>query len=435
MNLSSLSKAQLSLWVGVVFFAAGLVLSHTHFAAIWIDWSINGIAFFACVLSVFFMRQQKKAILQVTEVARVLAEGDSEARVIGITEKGEMGEFMNMFNRMADRSDAYVREAGAAMEAVSNNIYYRKVLTQGMVGQYRHGANVINDAINSIVSRVDQFKHVTNDFQSNVEVALNSLMSASGSLDDTADMMDKSAEQTSHQATTVAAAAEEATVNVQTVASATEELTASIREISEQSGRSSEIAEIATDHIRVTRDSMVGLVESAERIGEVIKLITEIANQTNLLALNATIEAERAGTAGRGFAVVASEVKNLSSQTAKASEDIVMQVSEIQKATQGAVDSFGNVETSIEEVRAISMSISGAVNQQASATEEISASVSQASAGTSEVTENIQSVSTTADETQGAASSVKTSAETLTTNVEMLADKIQIFLNEARRVA
>ncbi len=212
--------------------------------------------------------------------------------------------------------------------------------------------------------------------------------------------------QTVQRATNVAAAAEQASANVQTVASAAEELASSISEISRQVAQSAAIAGRAKSDAARTDGVVHALADGAQKIGEVVGLISSIAGQTNLLALNATIEAARAGDAGKGFAVVASEVKNLATQTAKATEDIGRQITQIQTATKEAVSAIQGIGSTIGEISEIAASIAAAVEEQGSATQEIARNVQQAAIGTQEVTSNITGVSDGAKDTGATAARV-----------------------------
>lgn len=248
----------------------------------------------------------------------------------------------------------------------------------------------------------------------------------------TAESMSATAEETSRQATTVAAAAEQATTNVQTVASASEEMSASINEINRQVAQSAEIAGKANEEAERTNSTVQGLANAAQKIGEVVDLISEIAEQTNLLALNATIEAARAGEAGKGFAVVASEVKNLANQTAKATEEIGVQVSEMQSVTDDAVGAIRTITETIGEINAIADTISTAVGEQGSATQEIAENTQQAAAGTQQVSGNITGVTQASGETGAAAQEVLTAADELSKQAENLNGEIEAFIKNVR---
>ena len=184
--------------------------------------------------------------------------------------------------------------------------------------------------------------------------------------------------------TSMAATAEETNKQASTVASASEELRASIQEIGRQVVQSTQIAGQAVTEAERSNSMIGGLREGAQKIGEVVNMIQDIAEQTNLLALNATIEAARAGEAGKGFAVVASEVKALATQTAKATEEIAQQVSEIQNATGTAVDAITAISKIINDINEISTSISSAVEEQGAATQEVAQNITGVSEASSE---------------------------------------------------
>ncbi len=275
-------------------------------------------------------------------------------------------------------------------------------------------------------------RDLANRFESSVGAVLKGVTSSSTELQATAQTMSTTAEETSRQSQAVAAASEQTTQNVQTVASATEELSASIREINSQVVESTRIVGLAVIQANDTNAKVLGLSEAAQKIGDVVRLINDIAGQTNLLALNATIEAARAGEAGKGFAVVASEVKTLATQTARATEEIATQVRSIQEATEGSAQAIQGISQTINRVSEISTTIASAVEQQGAATQEISRNVQQAAQGTQEVASNIVSVTQAAQETGAAASQVLASAGELSKSGVMLKNQVDDFLREVR---
>jgi methyl-accepting chemotaxis protein len=273
---------------------------------------------------------------------------------------------------------------------------------------------------------------LANNFESNVGGVVQIVSSAVTELEATAQNLSHMAEQTQMQASAVAAAAEEASANVSTVAASTEELTASIGEITKRVQESASIAGQAARQAQETNATVGSLQKAAEKIGDVVQLITDIAEQTNLLALNATIEAARAGEAGKGFAVVASEVKNLATQTAKATEDIRMQIDGMRRATDTSVSSIQEIGNTIERLNALAAGVAAAVEEQAAATQEIARSVEQASAGTREVTRNIGTVSQAASETGGSARQVLSTASELGKQSGSLQKEVNDFLADIR---
>ncbi|MEM1283803.1 MAG: methyl-accepting chemotaxis protein [Pseudomonadota bacterium] len=272
-------------------------------------------------------------------------------------------------------------------------------------------------------------------FETTIGNVVNTVSGAAESLQSSSQKMTEIAEQTSERSSIVASASEEASTNVQSVATAAEEISASVAEIGRQASDSSTKAANAEREAESTMAKVETLSSAAQRIGDVVTLIQDIAEQTNLLALNATIEAARAGEAGKGFAVVASEVKNLASQTAKATADISAQVTEIQEATQTSATAISDISKSIQDLSEISSSIASAVEEQAAATQEIAGNVHRAASGTQDVTTNIATVSTSAQESQTSANAVLGSADELADQAELLRREVAGFVENVRSAA
>ncbi len=230
----------------------------------------------------------------------------------------------------------------------------------------------------------------------------------------------------------VANASEQASANVQTVASATEEMASSVREIGRQADQSKAITQRAVSEAGRTASVVTSLTNTAQEIGKVLKLISDIAGQTNLLALNATIEAARAGDAGRGFAVVASEVKSLANETAKATDEIRNQIGNIQAAATETVNAIGSIREVIEEVQSIAIGIADAVSEQSAATSEISRSIHEVATGTRDVFTNISEVAQDTSEVDDLAADVRRSSQQAEAATIALQERVARVLEEIR---
>src|ERR1035437_3665478 len=278
-------------------------------------------------------------------------------------------------------------------------------------------------------------RQMADRFEADVKSVVSAVARATADMQRVAGEITTSVNGTSERAAAAAAASEEASASVGTVAAATEELASSEAEIGRQVTHSSGVADNAVVKAGQTTQMVAGLTAAGEKIGDVLRLIGAIASQTNLLALNATIEAARAGEAGRGFAVVASEVKELASQTAKATEEIAGQVTAIQSATGNCVIAIGGISDTIREISGIATTIAAAVEQQDSATREIARSVQQAATGASEVSHNVTGASQAANQSRVLANNVLVASGELSQHASALFKSVDTFLAGLRDAA
>jgi methyl-accepting chemotaxis protein len=361
----------------------------------------------AIVLAFLLGRGLSRPLAAITAVMNRLSSGDTAVTIPGGARKDELGTMAGAVD-VFRRSMIEARTMREAQEAAKQEAELEKKALQ------RQMADRFEADVKSVVAAVAQ---AIQDMQ---RVAGEIMTSVNG---------------TSERAAAAAAASEEASASVGSVAAATEELASTVAEIGRQVTHSSGVADAAVGKALQTTEMVGGLTSASERIGDVLRLIGAIASQTNLLALNATIEAARAGDAGRGFAVVASEVKELASQTAKATEEIAGQVTAIQSATGDCVIAIGGISDTIREISGIATTIAAAIEEQDSATREIARSVQQAAAGASEVSVNVTGASQAADQSRGLADNVLVASGQLSQHATTLLKSVDAFLAGLRNAA
>ncbi|MDJ0388137.1 methyl-accepting chemotaxis protein [Roseomonas sp. E05] len=282
------------------------------------------------------------------------------------------------------------------------------------------------------IERAQRVGQLLKAFEQETAGMLRTVASAAAEMDATAGGMATIAATGKDRASLVAGASERASGNVQTVAAAAEELSASIAEVARQVRDSAARAEQASAAAQQTDRTVRGLSEAAARIGDVVQLIAGIASQTNLLALNATIEAARAGEAGKGFAVVAGEVKNLASQTAKATGEISQQIATMQAETERTAQEIGGIAQMIVALNEATAVVAEAAGQQAEATREIGSAVAQAAVGTQEASHHAAGVSEDAERTGRAAEDVRGASSELARQADSLRSRMEQFLTALR---
>lgn len=269
-------------------------------------------------------------------------------------------------------------------------------------------------------------------FEDQVSEMINSVAAAATELTHTAESMGGNISDVNSKAKNASISSQQTAENVNTVASASEEMSSSVKEISSQVTKSTEVVSEAVKKAEDAESSAKSLEEATIKIGDVVGLIRDVAEQTNLLALNATIEAARAGEAGKGFAVVASEVKNLASQTTKATEDISQQIANVQNVSAEVAEALSAIKKSIDNVNQYSGGISAAVEQQSATTNEISHNMQTAARGTQEVNDNISKITESASHANESSMQMLDASRMLSREAEQLSSAVALFLSEVR---
>ena len=361
----------------------------------------------AALLAFLLGRGMSRPLTAITDVMNRLSSGDTDVTIPGGNRKDELGSM-----------------AGAV------DVFRRNMIEARTLRDAQEAAKLQTEEEKKTLQR-----QMADRFEADVKSVVGAVARATEDMQRAAVKITESVNGTSEQATAAAAASEEASASVNTVAAATEQLASSVAEIGRQVTHSSDVADAAVTKAGQTTEMVGSLAAASEKIGDVLRLIGAIASQTNLLALNATIEAARAGEAGRGFAVVASEVKNLASQTAKATEEIAGQVAAIQSSTSNCVAAIGGIGNTIREISGIAITIAAAVEQQGSATREIARSVQQVAAGTSEVAVNVAGASHAADQSRVLADTVLGASNELDQHTAALFKSVDTFLAGLRNAA
>jgi len=367
-------------------------------------WSLITIAV-AAVIALFFSRSITRPLTTLVGALNQIASGDLGTEITAANRRDEIGDI--------GRAVVQIRQNAAEENE-------------------RRAAEEADDARRQAEQRQEMLASLAGDFEATVGTVVDKVAHSAAKLRESATKMRSMTDSAGETSANAATMSENTLAEVESIAAASDQLSSSIQEISTLIERSSSVAAAATKRAETTNETVKSLAEAANRIGEVITLISDIADQTNLLALNATIEAARAGEAGRGFAVVASEVKDLASQTGKATGEIQQQIDAIRGATDDAVEAIGDIQKTIDEITKSVSEVAAAVTEQSYATQGIAENTQRAAGGTSKVTEDIRNVSALSNDTNMAAQNFSEEAADMAVDAEHLDKEVRSFLAQVR---
>ncbi len=366
--------------------------------------ALIGLISLSSILAYVISRSISSQFNKLTDAMKSLARANTAIRIPMEDRKdnlGEMAQALGVFKTNA------IERARLEKEAITEN--EREAQKQAYIGKI-----------------LDNFENLENDIRASLEKQTSSMQNS-------ADTLHSAAQSAASSSDAMKSSSNIASDNVETVAGATSELSASMQEIAMQVQKADDIVKKTTETTETTNKDVKSLSEAADKIGDVVGLIREIAEQTNLLALNATIEAARAGDAGKGFAVVASEVKQLSEQTAQATDEIASHISAVQTSSHGTVSAISNILNQVQEINDVTVTIASAVEEQQAATSSIASSIQAASEQTNEVANNVERVNQSVEDTTTQANQVQEVATALGQVTQNLSSAVDTFLSDVSK--
>jgi len=384
------------------------------------------------VLLMINSRELRRRLDLTATICQRAADGDLEARVIGIHETDTLGRLMHAINHQLDTVDAFTREATATSSMVRDGRFFRRIMRRGLRGYFAQAADIVNEATEAMGEKFSGFSRMTDRFESELGDAMRDVRAAADDVQNTAEAVAAATGDCTMKTDRIGENASTMNNEVGMVANSVTDLVEAVRDISAQVSTAKEITDRAVQESTDSRAAVEGLEHSANHISDIVELIREIAEQTNLLALNATIEAARAGEAGRGFAVVAAEVKGLATQSAQATDRISEQIATISAETDRAVNVIGSVAQTIGDMAGISDAIAEAVARQSEVTNSISNAMNAARTGTDDVSSDIAVVAESVRGTGDASQALRAAADRLQARANHLEEEVGAYLANAR---
>ena len=430
-NSSSITKAATGNWITLaILLGLGIWCVMGDF---WIEVGVVAVALASLLISNMYLRRAIGSVMKAVVALEAAAEGDLNTRVHGIRGHGALGRMLHDINRLLDNLEAFAKEAGAVMDYANRGKYFRRIILTGMNGEFRTYSSRINQGIESMGRTTSALMATIDGIGSGIRDEVAQATDEAGMVQTRARSMREASVKTEDEARLVEGAAVQASDAVGRAVSAANQVSDSMGKISGLAERSASIADDAAHRAEEATAVLSNLASAADTIGAVVELIDTIAAQTNLLALNATIEAARAGDAGKGFAVVAGEVKDLASQTARATHDISEQIGRMQEVTRQTVAVIGEVARTIGDINSIAHTIHSTVEEQNAWVGDIVSEIETASSSVSTVTGAIAEISEHVAGNTEAAAEVLGAAESLAQRMGIMNSQIDTIITEATK--
>ncbi|MBN2753218.1 MAG: chemotaxis protein [Rhodospirillaceae bacterium] len=430
-TLSSITKASLGNWASLVALM-GLVVWGV-LERLWPQVGLAVVAVVCVFVSNLYLRRSLGSINKAVNALESAAAGNLNERVLGIRGHGILGRMLHDINSLLDILEAFAKEAGAVMDYANRGRYFRRILLTGINGEFQTYAARINQGIEGMGRTTSALMATIDGIGSGIRDEVAQATEEAGTVQVRALGMRDMSERAESESRRVAAAADEASQAVSGAVGAVQRVSESMDQVSGLADKSAMIADNAAQRAQHASEVLGNLASAAETIGAVIELIDSIAGQTNLLALNATIEAARAGDAGKGFAVVAGEVKSLANQTAKATQDIGTQITQMQTVTQQTVVVIGDVSQTIADINEIAHTIRSTVEGQVGVVEEIVSNIHAVAASVDTVSDVIGEINDHVLATARASGEVLEAAESLSTRMATMNGQIDTIISEATK--
>lgn len=407
-------------------------------------------------MSFFGKDRRQRALDEIATVCERAAAGDLGVRIVDTESHADLAPILQSLNRLLDRTEAFIREAGASLTYAAEGRYFRRFLLRGMLGEFRRGAEVINTARAAMQAKAEnatrleeemveqraameakaraERQRLADQFEREVMSIVAAVQASAEALNGNASTMAAEIEAVHEKASSVATAARQSSANAQAVASAAEQLNASVAEIGRQVTESRGASQAVADEVARAGAAVQELAVANGKIDEVVEFIKSVAFQTNLLALNASVEAARAGEAGKGFAVVAQEVRNLAQKTAEAAKSIAEQIAAIQSASDNTIAAIEVIKTHAGILNERVGVIAESVREQTGATADISNNIHEAASGIESVSQNVHEITDAAATGGEVASQVSTAASSLNDQADQLGRQVGDFLGHIRKL-